>query len=137
MIKNYSGFNLMWIVENSMEVHKVMKRARNMVTYDFSTLYTSIPHKKLKQEMSWVINKAFSGMNKKLIRFTKSSAYWSNTKEENFFSVDCKTLIRMVDWLIDNTFVVVGEGFSTKNRNSYGYRLCSVFSKFVFVCIRI
>ena len=112
-IKNYSGFNLMWIVENSMEVHKVMKgcdkKARNMVTYDFSTLYTSIPHKKLKQEMSWVINKAFSGMNKKLIRFTKSSAYWSNKKEEKIFSVDCKTLIRMVDWLIDNTFVVVGD----------------------------
>ena len=48
-------------------------------------------------------------MNKKLIRFTKSSAYWSNKKEEKKFSVDCKTLIRMVDWLIDNTFVVVGD----------------------------
>ena len=89
------------------------------LTSDFSTLDTSIPHKKLnkkrdshkklKQEMSWVINKAFSGMNKKLIRFTKSSAYWSNKKEEKIFSVDCKTLIRMVDWLIDNTFVVVGD----------------------------
>ena len=96
-----------------MEVHKVMKgcdkKARNMVTYDFSTLCTSIPHKKLKQEMSWVINKAFLGMNKKFIRFTKSSAYWSNKKEDKNFSVDCKTLIRMVDWLIDNTFVVVGD----------------------------
>ena len=54
-IKNYTGYNLFWIVDNSLSVHKLLKqcdtKAKNLVTYDF-TLYTSIPHDKLKTQMS-------------------------------------------------------------------------------------
>ena len=71
-IKNYSGYNLFWIVDNSLSVHKILKqcdpKAKNLATYDFSTLYTSIPHDKLKIQISWVIEKAFEGMNKKYIK---------------------------------------------------------------------
>ena len=46
-IKSYAGFNFMFIIDNSMEVHKLMQKSaknkpRNIITYDFSTLYTSI-----------------------------------------------------------------------------------------------
>ena len=37
-IKNYTGYNLFWIVENSLSVHKLLKqchKAKNLVTYDF------------------------------------------------------------------------------------------------------
>ena len=71
-IKNYSGYNLFWIVDNSLSVHKILKqcdtKAKNVATYDFSTLYTSIPHKKLKIQISWVIEKTFKGMNKSTSR---------------------------------------------------------------------
>ena len=51
-IAKNSGYNRMWIVENSVEVmQKIIdnKRepARNVRTYDFSTLCTFVPHKKL------------------------------------------------------------------------------------------
>ena len=34
--------------------------AKNTRTYDFSTLYTSIPHKDLKMEIVWVISGCFN-----------------------------------------------------------------------------
>ena len=59
----------MWIIDNSLEVHKLMhftssKKSppRNIITYDFSTLYTSIPHDKLKEEIKSLVQKAFSGI---------------------------------------------------------------------------
>ena len=89
-IKSYTGFNFMWIIENSMEVQKLMQKSsknkpRNIITYDFSTLYTSIPHDKLKHEIKLLIQKAFSGMNKKYIKVTQSRAYWSNKKTPHAF----------------------------------------------------
>jgi hypothetical protein len=54
-IKSFTGFNFFWIIDNSMEVHKLLQNStknkpRNVITYDFSTLYTSIPHVKLKED---------------------------------------------------------------------------------------
>ena len=56
-----------------MEVHKLMhnshqNKPRNIITYDFSTLYTSIPHDKLKQEIKLLVEKAFNGMDKNILK---------------------------------------------------------------------
>ena len=59
------GINPMWILHNSTSFHKLSatvnrkRNARNVCTYDFTTLYTSIPHQKLKSKLSWVIKTAF------------------------------------------------------------------------------
>ena len=114
-IKNYSGYNLFWIVDNSLGVHKILQqcdtKAKDLGTYDFSTLYTSIPHDKLKSQMRWVIEKAFKGMNKKYIRINKFCARWSNKRDRNpdVNFVDSNTLIKMIIWLIDNTYVRIGD----------------------------
>lgn len=109
-IKTYTGFNFMWIIQNSMEVHdKLQTKARNISTFDFSTLYTSIPHDKLKNEMAIIIEKAFNGMKKKLIKVYKYEARWTNSqKSENGIYFTCSTLVSMVNWLIDNTYVTIG-----------------------------
>ena len=114
-IKNYSDYNLVWIVDNSLGVHKLLQqcdtKAKDLGTCDFSTLYTSIPHNKLKSQMRWVIEKAFKGMNKEYIRVNKFCARWSNKREKNsdVTFVDLETLIKMINWLIDNTYVIVGD----------------------------
>ena len=36
-----------------------MKDVENIVTYDFSTLYTNIPHQKLKERMKQVVEEAY------------------------------------------------------------------------------
>jgi len=73
----------------------------------FSTLYTSIPHDKLKEKLTELITRAFKGMNKKYIRVKKYQATWVNKKcKEDLIS--CELLIEMITWLIDNTYVTIG-----------------------------
>ena len=117
-----------------MEVHKLMQNSsknkpRNIITYDFSTLYTSIPHDKLKEEIKLVVDKAFNGMNKKFIKVTKSKAYWSNKKTPHAITVTNNTLTHMIEWLIDNTYVTVGNQVLRQIIGiPYGNRLCSILS---------
>ena len=68
----------MWITENSVGVmQKIIELkkglAKNIRTYDFSTLYTSIPHRELKNKISWVISQCFNDESRKFIRIGKDS----------------------------------------------------------------
>ena len=50
-------------------------------------------------------------MNKKYISITKFCARWSNKKDSKpgvtFIGLDL--LIEMINWLVDNTYVVIGD----------------------------
>ena len=114
-ITKNNGYNRMWIVDNSVEViekiDKINKRknVKNIRTYDFSTLYTSIPHKKLKQQMDWVISQAFNDDARKFIRIDNASAHWSKSRGKTKHCWDKDELIKHVSWLIDNIYVVCGD----------------------------
>ena len=59
-----TGVNNMWILKNSTKLlsslgHLGVHRATSIQTFDFSTLYTSIPHDLLKSRMNNIINNAF------------------------------------------------------------------------------
>ncbi len=64
----------MWVIDNSQNVlnqidnfnHDIKYKVNNVNTYDFSTLYTNIPHKDLKKQINWVIEKAFYNDRKNL-----------------------------------------------------------------------
>ena len=58
----------MWILKNSTNLlsslsHLGVHRATSIQTFDFSTLYTSIPHDLLKSCMNSIINNAFKYKN--------------------------------------------------------------------------
>ena len=65
-----SGINSYWIIGNSSKVHRMIDRSNerknveNIATYDFSTLYTNIPHDKLKKTKGKVIRSASNGHGK-------------------------------------------------------------------------
>ena len=55
----------MWILKNSTNLlsslaHLGVSNATSIQTFDFSTLYTSIPHDLLKSRMNNIINNAFN-----------------------------------------------------------------------------
>jgi hypothetical protein len=107
--------NLMWIVHNTKAVHENIatfnrkKDCNNIRTYDFSTLYTAIPHTKLKRQLSWVIGDAFKTSGKKYISVYKNSAGWTDSPRENTMALDCKTVIELTNWLISNIYVTFGD----------------------------
>ena len=112
--KNY-GINPMWILKNSTSVHKIIasfnrkKIAKLLKTYDFFTLYTSIPHKILKTKISWVIRKAFNHSKKKFISIYENYARWTSFPRKNTIFLDCKKMTNLVRWLINNIFVILGD----------------------------
>ena len=65
---SHTGVNNMWILKNSTNLlsslsHLGVHRATSIQTFDFSTLYTSIPHDLLKSRMNNIINNAFKHKN--------------------------------------------------------------------------
>ena len=105
----------MWILKNSTSVHKIIasfnrkKIAKLLKTYDFPTLYTSIPHKTLKTKISWVIRKAFNHSKKKFISIYENYARWTSFPRKNTIFLDCKKMTNLVRWLINNIFVILGD----------------------------
>ena len=84
------------------------KPVRNVRTYDFSTLYTSNPHKKLKERMAIVINQCFNGSGRRYIHIGRTTATWNRAKGKDNHSWNANDLISHVNYLIDNIYVVCG-----------------------------
>jgi hypothetical protein len=80
-----SGINHMWILKNSKDLLKNLRsrsfsHVSSIKTFDFSTLYTTLPHDKLKTRLKETIHKAFSHSNygSKFVVLGYNSTYFSN-----------------------------------------------------------
>ena len=109
-IQSYTGLNYMWIVKNSQEIFGKLKgKIRNLKTFDFSTLYTAIPHNKLIKELSELIQSTFKGAKSKYIKPFKKSARWGKKVLGKGLHISCDNLISMIKWLVNNTYITVGD----------------------------
>ena len=108
-----TGVNMMWIVDNSNNVLTKIndlnneRNAKDVYTYDFSTLYTNITHKDLKEKMKWVIEKAFFNDSKQFIYVSNHDATWN--KRSNTMKISKIQLLTHIEYLIDNIYITVGE----------------------------
>ena len=111
--KFFNHYNKFWVLQNADPVLDILrninrkKRAKSISTYDFSTLYTKLPHDKLIYQLSKVIDLAYKGGDKSFIRVTGNGhAFWSKTKKGVSFSK--QSLKIAVAHLIENCFFTVG-----------------------------
>ena len=83
------------------------KGAKSIATFDFSTLYTKLPHEKLVKELLKLIDFCFDGGNKKYIKINSwGRAYWSKkTKDSIGFTKN--SLKVAVKHLIENWYKLV------------------------------
>ena len=79
-------------------------------TFDFSTLYTTLPHDKLKTRLKETIHKAFSHRNygSKFVVLGYNSTYFSNKIHKGKTCYSEEQVISMLEFLIDNIFVSFG-----------------------------
>ena len=115
----YKNYNRFWIVENSSSIIDKLtrinakKNAKEISTYDFSTLYTKLKHDDLVANLHEIVDFAFSGGkvgkggNRKYLTVTHHSAFWSKKKRGNnsFTKSQIKLL---VSHLIRETYFQVG-----------------------------
>ena len=110
-LKNYNKF---WVLQNSEPILQTLKHinkkknAKSISTYDFSTLYTKLPHDKLLDSLFSIIDFTFNGGNKNFIRLDKNGkAFWGK-KVKGSLGFSKPSLKRAVSHLIQNCYFNVG-----------------------------
>ena len=110
-IYSRTGVNCFWIVDNSQQVlsslHKInyFSTAKHFDSFDFSTLYTSIPHPSLKDALTCLIKEAYKVRDNTFLVVDSSLLV-----RHSILSI-CLTehkLIQLVEHLIDNIYISVG-----------------------------
>ena len=111
-IYDRTGVNAMWIINNSLDVIQMIGRkqfqATSVTTWDFSTLYTSIPHEKLKHRIHELLEKTYAVRRKSFIATDNFRTIWTDEKKCNRYHFSCRDLYRAIDFIIDNIFVRFG-----------------------------
>ena len=104
----------MWILKNSKELLKHLKsptfnHVTSIKSFDFSTLYTTILHQKLKDILTSIIRNAFIFRNGnrryKYLVLVHEETYFvkEHSHSKNKYSED--DIIKMLEFLVDNIFV--------------------------------
>ena len=112
-IKFYTGIERFWIIENNAQVVEDLKfinskrNARNVKTFDFSTLYIKIPLDDLKKKLKEIVDKAYKGGHNKYIQITSKTARWFHGKKYESFTKE--DIFSMIDLVIDNSFFKFGD----------------------------
>ena len=86
------------------------RKAKTVASYDFTTLYTSIPHSKLLESLKFVCHDAYKCSKKLFLVANKNRAYWSdksvNSKKSISFTADL--LLQWITFLVNNSYVTFG-----------------------------
>ena len=85
-IEKRTGVNCFWVINNSIEVTNTLDKLRHvraLDSFDFSTLYTNIPHSQLKTRMEELIRNAFSTRDASHMALEKDYAYWTSRPVAN------------------------------------------------------
>ena len=113
-----TAVNCFWIIDNSQQVLSALSKinyfstAKCFDSYDFSTLYTSIPHAALNEALKTLIQEACKVRESEyIVADTNGNAYWSEVISTSSakYNIKEKTLIVYVEYLIDNIYVSIGE----------------------------
>ena len=107
----------MWILKNSTNLlsslgHLGVHRATSIQTFDFSTLYTSIPHDLLKSRMNRIINNAFKHKNGATrythIKVCRNKIYFTSDPLNGDNKYTANDICKMIEFLVDNIYVRFG-----------------------------
>ena len=118
--KTYSQYkikeidNCVFIIDNRDAVIKFLCTENNqnpgrksVSTWDFSTLYTKIPHSQLKDNVKYFVEKIFKFLDKEYINssFSSKKAYFSKNRSKKNVSFNVHELIEAIYFIIDNSYI--------------------------------
>ena len=108
-----SGINLFWSIKNSSEILDKLHSRRNLAssisTYDFSTLYTTLPHNLIKDKLSKLIEKTFAREKKPFLACNALRAFFTDEPMKYYTMWTCSEVCDALHYLLDNIFVRYGD----------------------------
>ena len=107
-----SGKNPFWSIKNSSEVLNKLKsrgfRASSLSTYDFSTLYTTLPHYLIKDKLVDLIERTFQREGSLYIACNDMNAFFTSDAVRNYNLWSCQKVCEALTFLLDNIYIRFG-----------------------------
>ena len=103
---------LFWSIKNSCEVLSRLKsrgfRASSLSTYDFSTLYTTLPHNLIKYKLVDLIGGAFQGEGSLYIACNDRNACFTSDAVRNYGLWSCQKVCEALAFLLGSVYIRFG-----------------------------
>ena len=116
--------NLFWSIKNSFEVLNKLKsrgfRASSLSTYDFSTLYTTLPHNLIKDKLVDLIEIIFQREGSLYIACSDRNAFSTSDAVRNHNLWPCQKVCEALAFLLDIIYTVYAVIFAGSNFRCYG-----------------
>ena len=115
MLTKCNGLNEYWVIKNSLSILERLRylnnkrSGRNITTYDFTTLYTMLPHSEIVESMNSVIDLSFKSAKCSYIAVYSRSASFVNTPRSSTLVYDAELLKSSVKYLLDNSYFSLGD----------------------------
>ena len=101
-----------WSIENSGEVLNKLKsrgfRATSLSTYDFSTLYTTLPHNLIKEKLINLIEWTFKRECSPYIACNERQAFFTSEDTKRYKLWSCQNVCESLIYLLDNIYIRFG-----------------------------
>ena len=106
------GINYFWSIKNSNDVLNKFKsknfQSSKLSTYDFSTLYTTLPHHLIKDKLIDLINRTFIRENTQYLACNEECAFFISDVYNNHNLWSCQKVCDALVYLLDNIFIRFG-----------------------------
>ena len=108
--------NWFWSIKNSGEVLSKLKcrgfRATSLSTYDFSTLYTTLPHNLIKEKhldlIEWTFKRALKNYGSLYLACNDRKAFFTSSDQSRYTLWSCQNVCDALSYLLDNIYTRFG-----------------------------
>ena len=104
--------NIFWSVKNSGEILNKLKSrgflASGLSTYDFSTLYTTLPHTLIKEKLTEFIEQTFNRKGSLYLACYDRNAFFTSEQPKRYKLWSCQKMCDALHYLLDNIFIRFG-----------------------------
>ena len=111
----YNSIKTFWVIQNNENVIKSIEKlncrnsAKSIKTFDFSTLYTKIPHHKLLDVLSELTDFCFQGGTHEQISVNNSGARWVSKNSKAMIRFNRNTVKDAIKYIMNNCHFTFGE----------------------------
>ena len=82
--------------------------ASNLSTYDFSTLYTTLPHNLIKEKLTELIEQTFNRDDSLYLACNDLNAFYTSEQPKRYKLWSCQKMCNALHYLLDNIFIRFG-----------------------------
>ena len=106
-----NGKKIFWTIKNSGEILNRLKSrgflASGLSTYDFSTLYTTLPHNLIKEKLTEFIEQTFNREGSLYLACNDKNPFFTSEQPKRYKLLSCQKMCDALHYL-DNIFIIFG-----------------------------